>query len=1093
MSRSADRNLLFGLLALQNNFIDRDALVDAFHRWTSDRSKPLDLVLLDRGTLTPSRHLLLAGLVEEHIKLHGGDPEKSLAALSSIGSVRKDLSRIADSELQASLAQVSAAPGNVDDPYRTVTQPSLGESTSDGSRFRILRPHAKGGLGQVSIALDQELDRPVALKEIQERHADDRLSRSRFVQEAEITGKLEHPGIIPVYGLGHDAGGRPFYAMRFIEGDSLKEAIAAFHGDEHLKRDPVTRSFRLRELLRRFTDVCNAIAYAHSRGVLHRDLKPGNIMLGPYGETLVVDWGLAKPSDHATSPARTAGPGVTMADGPIRLSALSGSRDETAAGSMIGTPAYASPEQVAGRLDLIGPASDVYGLGATLYSLLTGRAPADSDQLEEIIRRVQRGEIASVRSIDATIPKPLEAICKKAMALKPEARYQSARALASEVTRWLDDQPVAAYRESWPARAGRWMRLHRTLVTSTAAVVVVGLAVLAVFATVLAGKNRELDLKNGALADKNGQLDATNGELAAKNRELDTQRRRAEERETLAIDAVKKFRDAVKDHTELKNRPELASLRKALLKEPMEFFRKLRDQIEADRDTRSESLMKLAGANFDLATTTRQVGSIADAMKSYSEAVVILERLSRDHPTVVDYQRSLATSHHNIGLLLRETGHPTEALESFRQTLEYWGRLARDNPADPEFLSGTGREHLNIGVTLLRTGHPTEALESYRKALEIQERLVRDNPTVDQYQSNLADSHLTMGNLLRASGKPAEAMESYRLALAVRTRLARDNPTVPDYQFQLSRGHFGIAYMLNEIGRPTEALESYRSAAVIAEQIVRDNPSRAEFQSLMAGIHSNIGLLLGSTGHPVEQLDSYERALKIREQLARDNPSYTQYQSDLATSYNNLGALRSDSGHPTEALKFYQRSLEICERLAHDNPSSHEYQSDLGMTLHNMAEIEMGQHQWDSAQRGLQRACECQRKALIVMPKQPVYLQFLRSHLINLAKVRRALGQATEAAKVTRAFVEVASGRRGDLYDAACAFSLTIPLAKAEQKSALAAEAVQTLNQAIAAGWKDAAHTARDPDLIPLRDRADFRRLLAVMFDRGFPADPFSR
>ena len=123
------------------------------------------------------------------------------------------------------------------DPYRTVPRTSLGESSSIGTRFRVLRPHARGGLGQVSVALDQELDRRVALKEIQERHADDLTSRARFVQEAEITGKLEHPGIIPVYGLGHDAAGRPFYAMRFIEGDSLGEAITAFHRDQAATQD----------------------------------------------------------------------------------------------------------------------------------------------------------------------------------------------------------------------------------------------------------------------------------------------------------------------------------------------------------------------------------------------------------------------------------------------------------------------------------------------------------------------------------------------------------------------------------------------------------------------------------------------------------------------------------------------------------------------------------------------------------------------------------------------------------------------------------------------------------------------------------------
>jgi serine/threonine protein kinase len=146
----------------------------------------------------------------------------------------------------------------------------------------------------------------VALKEIQDRHADDPHSRTRFVLEAEITGGLEHPGIVPVYSLGHDGAGRPFYAMRFIKGDSLRDVIAAYHRADASDHDPGERLLASQKLLRRFLDVCNTIAYAHSRGVLHRDLKSGNIMVGQYGETLVVDWGLAKvigrseASDEAT-------------------------------------------------------------------------------------------------------------------------------------------------------------------------------------------------------------------------------------------------------------------------------------------------------------------------------------------------------------------------------------------------------------------------------------------------------------------------------------------------------------------------------------------------------------------------------------------------------------------------------------------------------------------------------------------------------------------------------------------------------------------------------------------------------------------------
>jgi tRNA A-37 threonylcarbamoyl transferase component Bud32 len=162
------------------------------------------------------------------------------------------------------------------------------------TRFRILRLHDQGGLGDIYLARDQELNRDVALKEIQNRFADHPLYRARFQFEAEITGALEHPGIVPVYGLGHHADGRPYYAMRFIKGDSLKEAIAKYHGGAGNGPEPGERGLALRGLLRRFLDVCNAVAYAHSRGVLHRDLKPGNIIVGQYGETLVVDWGLAK-------------------------------------------------------------------------------------------------------------------------------------------------------------------------------------------------------------------------------------------------------------------------------------------------------------------------------------------------------------------------------------------------------------------------------------------------------------------------------------------------------------------------------------------------------------------------------------------------------------------------------------------------------------------------------------------------------------------------------------------------------------------------------------------------------------------------------
>jgi WD40 repeat protein len=426
----ADHNLLYGMLALQMNFVSRDALLAAMQAWVFDKTRPLGELLQQQGQLTAERRQVLDAMLAEHLAAGGpADPEATLKE-----------------------ARPAAA----------------------GSRYQVLRPHARGGLGEIFVALDQELHREVALKEIRPDVAADAESCGRFVQEAEITGGLEHPGIVPVYGLGTGADGRPFYAMRLIQGETLAEAIRKLHTG--------AAGVTQRGLLTRFVALCNAIAYAHSRGVLHRDLKPQNVMLGKYGETLVLDWGLAKAVGR--EPAGAAG------FEEVTLRPHSGDSSlETRLGSALGTPAYMSPEQAAGRLEQVGPASDVYGLGAVLYALLTGRAPGAGRDPTEVLERVRNGDWPAPRQLDREVPPALDAVCRKALAFAPEDRYPTALALAADVEAWLAGEPVSAWPEPWAARARRWLGRHRTLVTTAAAAALVALLALAVGVVLLAGSN----------------------------------------------------------------------------------------------------------------------------------------------------------------------------------------------------------------------------------------------------------------------------------------------------------------------------------------------------------------------------------------------------------------------------------------------------------------------------------------------------------------------------------------------------------------------------------------------------------------------------
>jgi serine/threonine-protein kinase len=361
---NADRHELIEAFALQMKFIDQAQFREAMCVWNLERSRLLDEILLEHGSLDRETHALLVAVVDKHLQLHGGTAETSPVSAPSASS-GGDETLVVSPESHALPALAPLTEMSDGDSFKTLVG-GLGNSAPAAGRFRVTGSPNKGGMGQVSAALDGELNREVALKEIRAEYADDEDCRVRFVQEAEITRGLEHPGIVPVYGLGRHGDGRPFYAMRFIRGNSFQDAIDQFHSsvdassrNTNATNVPSSRaSFRapncefdsieFRKLLGRFIDVCNAMEYAHSRGVIHRDLKPSNIMLGKYGETLVVDWGLAKAKGRADT---------TSDKGEVTLRPSSGSGSTpTQMGQAHGTPGLClRNRRLASSIRLVSP------------------------------------------------------------------------------------------------------------------------------------------------------------------------------------------------------------------------------------------------------------------------------------------------------------------------------------------------------------------------------------------------------------------------------------------------------------------------------------------------------------------------------------------------------------------------------------------------------------------------------------------------------------------------------------------------------------------------------------------------------------------
>ena len=799
----------------------------------------------------------------------------------------------------------------------TLLDRSLGQSQS-GFRFRVLREHAKGGLGKVSVAEDLELRREVAFKEIQQRFADDIDARSRFLLEAEITGSLEHPGIVPVYGLGTHADGRPYYAMRFIRGTSLQEAIDTYHEPSEVLADPGAKQVEFRKLLRRFVDVCNAMDYAHSRGIIHRDMKPGNVMLGDYGETLVVDWGIAKSVKVRGSLFRSALerlPQLTLSEG-----------SQTMMGVAIGTPQFMSPEQAEGKLNELGPASDIYSLGATLYCLLTGGPAFNSKKLLEILQHVKSGTFPPPIEINPRTPKPLNAICLKAMNLVPALRDETAKDLASDIESWLADEPVVAYTEDRWEQLSRWVRRHQAR-AQAAVVAVVVIAVVSVIAAILIDQSRraEADALRRMEIANNLEIAARKKETAAKQEALRRSKQTREAVDTL-LSGVSDALDAF---------PGMHDARRRLLERAAQDYARLAQENNKEPELQAEaarSLVRLA----DVQATLNSIDNARTALVQAEEIFKQQLTASRNDPQFV---LELATTNTKRGLLEMKAGKTNVAVTYFQTAIASLEELVKNHPDQIDYLDGLGTALISLGKAEQQASKRQDAAKHLQQAMALFQDLRKKFPASSRVLTATANSEKAYGIYLIEGGRAAEAVQIFNQAIEAHDVLVDEFPKEPDYYVQRAAARLNLAEALRGLGRWAVVVRNDESCVSDLQQVVRARPDVPLYREDLAIARTNLGQSLRRLGSNTESVPILQKALESFEEMSASYP-LPRYIEGLANTRISLAQVFSDLGQQDAALPLANLAIEDYRRLLDEvDPESLIYQESIGLVYCNRGRI----------------------------------------------------------------------------------------------------------------------------------------------------------
>jgi len=887
----ADRQLLTAILAFKHHMIDEPQLNAAIQARLADDAQPMAAYLVSLGYLTHTQRAVLEALVEDQLAEHGRDigktmtkamdglPEELSKTLASRAAGKRDTHASDDNQTQP----------NPDRPDLASTiEYQGGERELIGGRYQIIRKLVQS-MAVVWVAEDKELNREVALKEIAEED-DNPTARERFLREVEITARLDHPSLVPVFGAGTRRNGRPYYVMRLLPGQTLTMAIREFHDRPTAAGDAAQHDLAFRELLGHFQDICLAIDHAHARGVLHRDIKPSNIFVGKFGESVILDFGLAKLTDRPdpSSPEKT-----------LKVQVSSGSGDLTVRGSVMGTPAYMSPEQ-AWDPDKTRLTSDIYSLGATLYQLLTGKPPfqiprdrpQDEANVFQLLEDVKNGRLDRPGTVKPGLDPALEAICLQAMALKPEDRYPTARSLADDIERWLADEPVAAYPEPTARKIGRWVRRHAAVVTGLTAIL--STALLALVGTVILVSQARQETEREAARARLG-LDTAETAVkelldnVARNKLVDVPDGTAMRAE-LQERAVALYHDLLaleptnptKILRSASYRAELARLHGQTeeLKESQNEYKQLIKFLEdlvskgiADLKTRR----LLADAQNQLAEQIRSHGgSRKDCEPHYMEAIGIAGKLRFMDSDDPETQKLVATTHMDYASMLIEAGSPQEAEPLANQAVDaarVHRRSVPENPKDED-----QRSLIILPMTQTNLADAKSRLGKYQAALDVLDETVQEfHRLLEQYpksldlQSQIAEALRVQARTIVAENptRRSQALATLDEAIAKTTLLVNENKNWPYIKTLLTHLKLDRAQERLNAGLEPEANEDLNAVGEsLADQVTADSEDIEELQQY-ARLKSLLALSAAKTGDKQTARSLIEQAIGIQQRAAQ--------------------------------------------------------------------------------------------------------------------------------------------------------------------------------------------------------------------------------